>query len=55
MLKKYHDHDDAKCIEIRDVGNLLNQSPDKGYYKPIKTKSAFNGNYIKYESNGDHI
>ena len=22
-------------------------------YKPIKTKSAFNGNYIEYESRGD--
>ena len=25
---------------------------DENYYKPIKTKSAFNGNYIKYESKG---
>ena len=25
----------------------------KNYYKPIKTKSAFNGNYIEYESKGD--
>ena len=25
----------------------------KDYYKPIKTKSAFNGNYIEYESKGD--
>ena len=23
---------------------------DEDYYKPIKTKSAFNGNYVKYES-----
>ena len=38
---------------MRDVGNLFNQSTDKDYYKPIKTKSAFNGNYIEYESNGD--
>ena len=52
-LKKYHDHDDAKYIGIRDVGNLYNQSTDKDYYKPIETKSAFNGNYIEYESNGD--
>ena len=43
-LKKYHDHDDAKYIEIRDVGNLFNQSIDKDYYKPIKIKIAFNGN-----------
>ena len=42
-LKKHHDHDDAKHIGIRDVENLLNQSTDKDYYKPIKIKSAFNG------------
>ena len=52
-LKKYHDYDDAEYIGIRDVRNLFNQSTDKDYYKPIKTKSAFNGNYIEYESNGD--
>ena len=28
-------------------------STDEDYYQPIKTKSAFNGNYIEYESNGD--
>ena len=52
-LKKYHDYDDAKYKGIRDVGNLFNQSTDENYYKTIKTKSAFNGNYIKYESSGD--
>ena len=26
---------------------------DEDYYKPIKTKSAFNGNYIEYKSKGD--
>ena len=33
---------------IRDIGNLFNEvalsKMDKDYYKPIKTKSAFNGN-----------
>ena len=53
MLKKYYDHDDVKYTGIRDVGNSFNPSTDKDYYKPIKTKSPFNGNYIKYESNGD--
>ena len=48
-LKKYHDHDDAKYIGIRDVGNLFNQSTDKDYYKPMKTKSVFNASYIEYE------
>ena len=45
-------YDDAKYKRIRDVVNLFNQSTDEYYYKPIKTKSAFNGNYIEYESNG---
>ena len=26
---------------------------DDAYYKPVEIKSAFNGNYILYESNGD--
>ena len=25
---------------------------DEDYYQPVKTKSTFNGNYIKYESKG---
>ena len=28
---------------IRDIRNLLN-SIDENYYRPIRTKSAFNGN-----------
>ena len=27
----------------------------KDYYKPIKTKSALNNNYIEYESNGNKV
>ena len=62
-FKKYYDYDDIEYKGIRDVGNLLNgvaingiafsQSTDKDYYKPIKTNSAFNGNYIEYQSEGD--
>ena len=37
----------------KDVGNLFNQSIDENYYKPIITNSAFNSNYIEYESKGD--
>ena len=37
---------------VRDIGNLFNEVAlskiDKDHYKPIKTKSAFNGNYIEY-------
>ena len=48
-LEKYHDYDaDIKCYGIRDVKNLFDH-----YYKPIKTKSVFNGNYIEYKSEGD--
>ena len=52
-LEKYHDHDDAKYLRIKDIGNLFNQSTDKDYYKPTKNKSALNGNYIQYKSNED--
>ena len=52
-LKNYHVYDDAEYIGIMDARNLFNQSTDKDYYKLIKTKSPFNGNYIQYESNGD--
>ena len=56
-LKKYYDYDDIEYRGIRDIGNLFNEVAlnkiDKDYYKPIKTKSAFNGNYIEYESKGD--
>ena len=38
---------------IRDTRNLFNHSTDKDYYKPIKTKSAFNGNYTEYEKDQD--
>ena len=31
----------------------VSQSIDENYYKPIRTKSAFNGNYIENESKGD--
>ena len=57
-LNKYYDSDDIEYKGIRDVENLFNgvafnQSTDEDYYKPIKTNSAFNGNYIEYESKGD--
>ena len=52
-LKKYHDYDDAEYKGMRDVGNLFIQSIDEDYYKPIRTKIAFNDNYIDYVSKGD--
>ena len=52
------DYDDLEFRGKRDVGSLFNkntfnQSIDVDYYKLIKTKSAFNSNYIEYESKGD--
>ena len=52
-LKKYHDYDDAEYKGMRDVGNLFIQSIDEDYYKPIRTKIAFNDNYIECVSKGD--
>ena len=48
-FKKYYDY---RYQGIEDIGNLFYEV-DEDYYKPIKTKSAFNGNYIEYESKGD--
>ena len=50
-LKKYYDYDNTKYQGTSDTGNLFWEVDD--YYKPIKTKCAFNGNYIEYESKGD--
>ena len=44
---KHCDYDDIEYRGIRDVKNLFD------YYKPTRTTSAFNGNYIEYESKGD--
>ena len=53
LSKKYYDHDDPEYQGIKGIGHLFNQSFDKDYYKPIGTDSAFNGNYVEYESKGD--
>ena len=52
-LNKYYDYDDAKYKGIRDIENLFGEFNDGNYYEPIKTKDAFNNNYIEYESRGD--
>ena len=36
---------------FRDLRFLLD--PEKDHYKPVKTVSAFNNNYIQYKSIGD--
>ena len=54
-FKNYCPQDHFEHKNLRDIRNLFNetlfnQSIDEDYYKPIRTKSAFNGNYIEYES-----
>ena len=57
-FKKFRFQDVFKYRNIGDIRNLFNgvpfnQSIDDDYYKPVTTKSAFNGNYIEYESKED--
>ena len=56
-FKKYCFQEDFKYKDIGDLTNLFNELTlnviDENYYKPIRTKSVFNGNYIEYESKGD--
>ena len=51
-FKKYYNYDDTEYQGIRDIGNLFDEV-DEDYDKPTKTKSAFNSNYMEYESKGD--
>ena len=51
-LKKHYDYDDTEYQVIRDIRKLYSEI-DEDYYKPIRTKRDFNGNYIEYESKGD--
>ena len=53
-LKKYYDYDDIEYQGIKDIRNLFDEI-NEDYYKPTKTKSTFNGNYIEYESKGNKI
>ena len=48
----YHDNNDLDYKGIREMEILFDEI-DEDYYKPIKTKGAFNSNYIEYESRGD--
>ena len=53
------DYDDTEYRGIRDIENVFNGNlfdeieTDEDYYKPTKTKSAFNDTYIEYENKGD--
>ena len=54
-LYKYHDYDEYEYRGIKDTKDLFKLSIDKDYYKPILTKSGYNGNCVQYESKGDKI
>ena len=54
-LDKYHDYDDYEHKGIKDIKDLFKLSIDKDYFKPILTKSGYNGNYVHYESKEDKI
>ena len=51
--KKYYDYDDSEYRGIRNLRDLIDLSIDEDYYEPIIVRSAFDGNYIQYESKGD--
>ena len=51
--KKYYDYDESEYLGIRNVRDLFDLSNDEDYYEPMLVKSAFDGNYIQYESKGD--
>ena len=55
-LKKLHTdlskRDNYQENYLYGVDRLFNED---AYYEPVEVKSAFNGNYVLYESNGDKI
>ena len=60
-LKTYYDlkyyekiiNDDIEYGGIRSIKSLFDLSTDEDYYKPIRTNSSFDNNYIEYENKGD--
>ena len=46
---QYNDNEDQDYKGIRQIEKLFNKINEEDYYKPIKTKSALNDNYIEYE------
>ena len=54
-LNRYYDYDDVKYRGIRDIKDLFDLSIREDYDKPIIVNTAFNNNYIRYESKGDKI
>ena len=51
ILKQYQNYDYPDYKGIRDIENLFGKV-NEDYYKSVKTKGAFNDNYIEYQSTG---
>ena len=49
---QYNDNDDLEYKRKRQMEHLFDKI-NENYYKPIKTKGAFNNNYLEYESRGE--
>ena len=49
---QYNDKDDLDYKRNRQMEHLFDKI-NENYYKPIKTKGAFNNNYLEYESRGE--
>ena len=52
--KKYYENDNKDNIDykgLRDIRTLFES--EEGCYEPLRIGSAFDNNYIEYESNGD--
>ena len=49
---QYTNNEDLKYKGIKEIKNIFNKINEEDYYEPIKTKSAFNDDYMEYESIG---
>ena len=50
---RYNIIDNIDYKGIREIENLFNKINEEDYYEPIKTKLAFDDDYIEYESRRD--
>ena len=50
---RYNIIEDIDYKRIKEIENLFNKINEEDYYEPIKTKHAFDDDYIEYESRGD--
>ena len=53
MKKRKNNRLNKELKKIKFFLEGLREEIKKNYYKPVKTKGAFNNNYVEYESRGD--